>query len=120
MGTGYLLGHVLLESAKKHPVGAAIISTVGVLAAIGAFWQLFSDKPLIPAIGDALGDVAVGLGGAVALSKVFESRLFGVTWLDPASYVMATLVLVSVALVATLIPARRATGVDPVDALRYE
>ena len=37
----------LLESAKKHPVGAAIISTVGVLAAIGALCELFSDKPLL-------------------------------------------------------------------------
>jgi putative ABC transport system permease protein len=67
----------------------------------------------------ALG-VVVGLGGAVVLSKTIESRLFGVTALDPISYLLAVGVLAAVALVATWIPARRATRVDPMTALRYE
>lgn len=64
--------------------------------------------------------VVLGLAGAIALSKLVESRLYGVTALDPVSYLLAALVLVAVALTATLIPAGRATRVDPMAALRYE
>jgi ABC-type antimicrobial peptide transport system permease subunit len=67
----------------------------------------------------ALG-VTSGLAGAVAISKLVESRLYGVRALDPVSYLVATLILVAVALFATLIPARRATRVDPIAALRCE
>jgi ABC-type antimicrobial peptide transport system permease subunit len=64
--------------------------------------------------------VVAGLGGAVVLSRAIESRLFGVTAFDPVSYLLAVIVLALVALLATWIPARRATTVDPVVALRYE
>jgi len=64
--------------------------------------------------------VALGLAGAVGLSRLIESLLFGVHALDPQSYVLATLVLVATAAVAAYLPARRVAGIDPAGALRAE
>jgi ABC-type lipoprotein release transport system permease subunit len=65
----------------------------------------------------ALG-LAAGLFGAWSLSRAVESRLYGVTPLDPASWIGATLLLAAVALLAALVPARRASRLDPVETLR--
>ncbi len=62
----------------------------------------------------------VGLGAAAASSRVLESFLYGVTTDDRLTFVAAPLVLVAVALVACWLPARRATRVDPMEALRDE
>jgi putative ABC transport system permease protein len=64
--------------------------------------------------------VAVGLALALALSRVMTTLLFGVSATDPATLVTISAVLVAVALLASYIPARRATKVDPLIALRYE
>ena len=62
----------------------------------------------------------LGLGGAYAATRVMSSLLFGVTPTDLATFIFVPIVLFVVALVASLIPARRATKVDPLIALRYE
>lgn len=67
----------------------------------------------------ALGG-AVGLAAALLLSRVLKSLLFGVGPHDPAAFIAVALLLVFVALVATLIPARAAMKVDPMTALRWE
>jgi putative ABC transport system permease protein len=64
--------------------------------------------------------VALGLALAVALGQIMASTLFGVTALDPATFVAAPLFLAAIALVASLVPARRAMNVDPVRALQTE
>jgi hypothetical protein len=64
--------------------------------------------------------VALGLGGAALLTRLMESQLFGVRALDPATYVAVTLILVVTGVFAGYLPARRATRVDPVSALRAE
>ena len=66
------------------------------------------------------GGTALGLAGAWAATPLAESMLFEVAPLDPLSLLGATTVLAAVALAATWLPARRAAGVDPVDALRAE
>jgi len=64
--------------------------------------------------------IAIGLGGALATTRVLRSLLFEVDPTDPATLLAVSLVLVGVALAASLLPARRATRIDPMEALRHE
>jgi ABC-type antimicrobial peptide transport system permease subunit len=64
--------------------------------------------------------VALGLGASLALTQLMKRLLFGVTAADPLTYGALALLLTLVALLACWIPARRATKVDPMIALRAE
>jgi ABC-type antimicrobial peptide transport system permease subunit len=68
----------------------------------------------------ALAGVAIGMLSALALSRLLETLLYGVTPRDPLVFVVVPAVLIIVALVAVWLPALRATRIDPIDALRCE
>jgi ABC-type antimicrobial peptide transport system permease subunit len=64
--------------------------------------------------------VAIGLLGAYLVTRAITSVLYGVSATDPLTFVFISLLLVAVALLACFVPARRATKVNPLIALRYE
>jgi len=92
----------------------------GVRAALGAT----SQDVLRMVVGQGMRTILIGLSigivGSFALTRTVSSLLFGVTSTDPVTFGAVTLLLVTVALVACYIPAKRATNVDPMVALRYE
>jgi len=68
----------------------------------------------------AVTGVVIGLAGALALTRLLSSQLFGIGATDPATYTIVSVLLAGIAFLATLVPAMRATRVDPVVALREE
>ena len=68
----------------------------------------------------ALAGIAIGLATALGLTRLMSSLLFDVRAADPATFAAVALALVVIALLASYVPARRATSVDPMHALRVE
>ena len=68
----------------------------------------------------AVVGVAIGVAGAFVLTRLMRSLLFGVTASDPLTFAAIPVLLIAVSLLATSIPARRASEIDPAECLRYD
>jgi putative ABC transport system permease protein len=90
---------------------------IGIRMALGAAQQDVRSMIVRQGLWLAVGGVAVGLAAALALARLVTNLLF-VSGADPVTFVAVPIVLLTVALVATLLPAFRASRVDPVEALR--
>ena len=93
---------------------------IGVRAALGASAGEIMRMILRQSLSTALAAVAVGILASVALTRWIQSLLFEVSPVDPFTFGAVTMFLLLAALAASWIPARRATQVDPMTALRYE
>jgi putative ABC transport system permease protein len=93
---------------------------IGVRMALGAQTGNVMGMVLRHGMALAVAGVTIGLAASFALTRVISGLLFGVEATDPATLVAIALLLLTVALVSCFIPARRATKVDPLVALRHE
>jgi predicted permease len=93
---------------------------IGVRLALGAAPQRVARMIVRQGGSVALGGVAVGLAGSLAASRLMASLLYGVTPRDPVVFAATTIILMTVALIACWLPARRAARLNPLEALRAE
>ena len=115
---------ILLAALGLYGVLAQLVGRrtheLGVRMVLGADRLDILKRVLVQGTKLTLAGLALGLAGAAATTRVIKGMLFGVESLDPATFVGATAFLGVVALAAALLPAWRATRVDPVDSLRSE
>jgi putative ABC transport system permease protein len=118
-GLALLLAAVGIYSVLAFAVRRRV-QEIGIRMALGAQIQDVLRMVLYDGMRPALIGVAIGLAGALALGRVVASLVYGVSATDPATFVAGAGLLAAVALCASLIPAIRATKVDPMTALRDE
>jgi predicted permease len=124
LSTAFALLATLLAGIGLYGVMAYTVARrtreIGIRMALGAFsgsvvWLVMREVLLLLAIG-----MGIGLPAAWALSRYVQAQLYGLTPNDPSTIVLAVLGIAAVATMAGFLPARRATRVDPMRALRWE
>jgi ABC-type antimicrobial peptide transport system permease subunit len=110
VGIAGVVSYAVTQQRREIAVRVALGATKGSIRG-----GLLASMALPVALG-----VGAGLLAARSLSKLVEGLLFGVRATDPVTYMAITLGIVAVSVVATLVPARAATGVEPAEALSAE
>jgi predicted lysophospholipase L1 biosynthesis ABC-type transport system permease subunit len=115
---------LLLAAIGIHGLTASSVSErtreLGIRLALGATSGQVLRTVVLPGVVLATADVAIGVALAFSVSRLLQSFLWGVTPTDPATFVAVIVTLLSVALIASLIPALRVLRVDPAHTLRAE
>ncbi len=121
---GFALIAFLLASMGVYGVTAYSVAQrtreIGIRMALGAQRESVLELVLKQGMKLAIAGLAIGIAGALGLTRVVSSLLFGITPTDPATFGLVTLVVGVVAFMACWLPARRAARLDPMAALRYE
>jgi predicted permease len=121
---GFAVLALILSGVGIYGVMAFVVTArtheIGIRRALGAQPNDMLRLIVGQGIKLALGGMLLGLGGALALTRLLKNFLFGVSATDPLTFAVIALLLLCVALLACFVPARRATRVDPLVALRYE
>ncbi|MBL8203157.1 MAG: ABC transporter permease [Blastocatellia bacterium] len=123
LGLFALLGLVLAAVGIYGVMSYAVAertNELGIRLALGASTRDVLQLILKHGLQLAALGLGIGLLGAIALTRMMKGLLFGVTATDPLTFALIALLLLLVAAVASYLPARRATKVDPLTALRYE
>jgi len=118
-GVALFLGAIGLFGVISYVVGQRT-REIGIRVALGARGAEVSGMVMRQALVVTGVGAVLGLGGALGLTRLMETLLYEVSATDPATFVVAPVVLVGISLLATWLPARRAARVDPVEALRSE
>jgi len=113
LATAGVFGAMAYSVSRRTP-------EIGVRVALGAGYSDVLRMIVGQGLRTIFAGVAIGIAGSLALTRAVESLLFGVTPTDPLTFGGVTLLLVATALLACYIPARAATRVDPMIALRYQ
>jgi predicted permease len=120
----FAVAALLLSSVGIYGVMSYVVAQrtrdIGIRVALGATQGQILREVLVQGARLTASGLVLGLAGALVGTRLLSSMLYGIQSTDPITFAVASLVLCAVALLASYIPARRATRVDPMVALRYE